>query len=228
MSKGIFITGTGTDVGKTFVSALITKKLRDNNINAGYYKPALSGCEYIDGKLVCGDAEFVCKTSNLNIDPNSLVSFFYETPVSPHLAAKLEDNPIEISTILSDFNNIKSQFDFITVEGCGGLICPIRIDNDLIMLTDIIKTLNLDMILVASASLGTINSTLLTVEYAKQQNLNIKGIILNNYDSNNFVHLDNKKQIEDFTKIPVIACIKYNSNEIEIDINDLLDLYKGV
>lgn len=70
MSKGIFITATGTDIGKTFVTALIIKKLRQNGINAG-------------------DSEYVCKVSSMENDPKSLVSYIYETQVSPHLAAQL-------------------------------------------------------------------------------------------------------------------------------------------
>ena len=63
MSKGIFITATGTDIGKTFVTALITKKLRQNGFNAGYYKGALSGAKWIDGQLVAGDPDYICRVS---------------------------------------------------------------------------------------------------------------------------------------------------------------------
>lgn len=87
MSKGIFLTGTSTEIGKTFVTALIVKKLHENGLNAGYYKPALSGAEYVNGTLTAGDAAHVCQTAGLQAEANSLVSYIYETAVSPHLAA---------------------------------------------------------------------------------------------------------------------------------------------
>ena len=101
MSKGIFITATGTDIGKTFVTGLIVKLLRENNINASYYKAALSGAEIIDGQLIPGDAKYVCDISKLDEDPKSLVSYIYKTAVSPHLASQIENNPIELTKIKS-------------------------------------------------------------------------------------------------------------------------------
>ena len=228
MSKGIFITGTGTDVGKTFVTALITKKLLEHGLNAGYYKPALSGAECKNGELVPGDADYVCKLSGLEKDPNSLVSYIYETAVSPHLASKIEQKPIEMQKIISDFGKIKESFDYITVEGSGGIVCPLRIDDQTIMLSDVIKALSLDVILVASAALGAINSTVLTVEYAKQNDICIKGVILNCYEADNFLHEDNKRQIEYITGIPIIACVGSNASGIEIDAEILAELYKEV
>lgn len=216
--KGIFITGTGTDIGKTYVSALIIKNLRDNGIDAGYYKPALSGAYRQDNKLIPGDAEYVCQISGLTESPETLVSYIFETPVSPHLAATIESSSyIDEKVIVEDYTKLAEKYDFILVEGCGGIMCPLRIpysshENDqnksnLLILPDIIKLLNLDIIIVADAGLGTINAVLLTVSYAKQQDITIAGIILNNYDKNNFLHQDNKKQIEFLTTLPVLYCI---------------------
>jgi len=96
------------------------------------------------------------------------------------------------------------------------------------MLTDVIKAFNLDIIIVAASGLGTINSTVLTCEYAKQQNFTIKGIIFNNYEPENFLHIDNKKQIEYLTGIPVIDCISLNATDLSIDAETLTSLYKEV
>jgi len=144
------------------------------------------------------------------------------------LAAQIENNPIETDVILSGFNEITKQYDYISVEGSGGIVCPLRLDDKQIMLTDIIKLLNLDVIIVASAQLGTINSVVLTVEYAKQHNINVKAIILNNYDGNNFLHVDNKKSIEYLTKIPVVACVANNSENLDIEASTLCKLYEEI
>ncbi|MGE4385703.1 MAG: dethiobiotin synthase [Endomicrobiaceae bacterium] len=228
MSKAVFIAGTSTDVGKTFVTGLILKKLRGGKINAGYYKAALSGAEETGGKLIPGDAKYVCDISGIKEDPQTLVSFIYKTPVSPHLAAQLENHPVDLNKIESDFNALKSVYEYITVEGSGGLVCPLRVDDKIIMLTDVIKRLNLDIVIVASSLLGTINSAVLTVEYAKKLNITVKAVIMNYFDKNNFMHIDNKKQIEKFTGVPVIAAVSENSRDIGADEEIIKRLYKEI
>lgn len=225
MSKGLFVTATGTDVGKTYVTGLIVKLLREHGDNAGYYKGALSGAERIDGELIPGDSKAVSATAHLSADPKELVSYIYETAVSPHLAAQLENKPVELSVILSDFEKAKKSFDFITVEGSGGIVCPLRLDEQRIMLKDVIKLLQLAVLIVAPSELGTINSVVLTVEYARINDIHVKGIILNNYDEKNFLHRDNKKSIELLTKIPVITCVAENAADLVIDVNTLRGLF---
>ena len=92
------------------------------------------------------------------------------------------------------------------------------------MLPDVIKALELDIIIVASASLGTINSTILTAEYAKYHGINVKGIILNNYDEKDLMQKDNKIQVEALTGIKVIAAVKKDEKDIE----DLSYIFKEV
>ena len=208
MKHGIFITGTGTDIGKTWFSGLLVKYLREKGINAGYYKAALSGAEECNGKLIPGDAKFVCETAALPIEPEQLVSCIYRTAVSPALAAELEGNQPQLEVIEQDYHNLFRNFDFLVVEGSGGIVCPIRRDDSPIMLTDIIQRLDLDLLLVADAGLGTINSTILTLEYAQRRNLTVRGIVLNRFDSRNFLHQDNRQSLEMMTGLPVAASIK--------------------
>jgi len=222
MNRRVFITGTSTDVGKTYISSLLVKSLRENNINCGYFKGALSGAYLEDNELLPGDAKEVCTRANLNCEPKDLVSYTFKEPVSPHLAAKINNEIIELNKIKEDFDRISKNYDFMVVEGCGGIVCPLRFDDKKIMLTDIIKLLNLPIIIVADGGLGTINDTVLTTEYAKSQGFSIIGIILNNYDENNIMHIDNKKMIEELTKIPVIACVKENDESINISLKEII------
>ena len=122
MTKAIFITATGTDVGKTYISALIVKKLRELGYNCGYFKPALSGAEVVDGKIIPGDCDYVLKQSGINVPTENYVSYIYKTAVSPHLASEIENNPIKIEKIKSDFERIKKEFDYVVVEGAGGIV----------------------------------------------------------------------------------------------------------
>lgn len=223
--KGLFITATGTDVGKTYVTALLVKKLRESGINAGYYKAALSGAFYESGALMAGDSAYVVKTASIPAEPNSLVSYLFEPAVSPHLAAQMAQQPIEESIILRDFLSCCEQFDCMTVEGSGGIVCPLRLDKKSLMLTDIIRLLGLPVLIIASAGLGTINSTVLTVEHAKAKGIAVKGIILNWYEQANRMHRDNKAQLERLTGCPVVATVSKDADSLESDVDALYRLY---
>lgn len=213
MDKGIFITGTGTDVGKTYVTALIVKKLNEEGIKTGYYKAAISGANSIENS----DAGYVKKISKINQKEDTLLSYIYITPVSPHLASKIEGKPVNMTKILKDFNRVKNKYDFIVVEGSGGIVCPIRYDNiENIFLEDIIKKLELKSLIVADAGLGTINSVVLTVSYMKSKNITVSGIILNNYKGG-IMEEDNIYMIEKITGVKVISCVSKDDKDIYID-----------
>lgn len=222
MSKGLFISATGTDVGKTYVTALIVKKLRRAGFNAGYYKAALSGADCIEDS----DAGFVNKTAQIGQEEKSLLSYLYKNAVSPHLAAKLEGNPVEKNIVISDYKAVQEKYDYVTVEGSGGIVCPIRYDDKArYFLEDIIKWLKLPVLLVADAGLGTINSVVLTHEYMQNHGLKLQGIILNNY-TGSIMQNDNIKMIEDMTGQKVLAKIAPNDTDIDIDIEIMRSLYE--
>ena len=224
--KSVFVTATGTDVGKTYISELLVKKMRDFGLNCGYYKPALSGAiKQHDGSLLPGDCDYVVSTSGLNVEPVSCVSYCFEEAVSPHLAAERQGVRIDKNVIKTDFENRTHLFDYLVVEGAGGITCPFNMKEEQLLLPDIIKFLGLDVVIVADGGLGTINSVLLTVEYAKAKGLNIKGIILNNYDEYNFMHVDNKCQIERLTGVKVIAEVKKGEKDLNISEHDLLKIF---
>ena len=228
MSKGIFVTATGTDVGKTYVCGLLVKKVRDLNINCGYYKPVLSGLERIGDKLIPGDAQYVLKTAGIESEPMDSVSYAFEPAVSPHLASRMANRQISVEKIISDFSNKSKMYDYLVVEGAGGITCPFSMDGEVILLDDVIKSLNMDILVISPAGLGSINYALLTVEYAKQKGINVRGIILNGYEKDNFMHIDNKKCIEKLTGIPVVAVVEHNAKELNIEKDVLLNLFKEI
>lgn len=225
MKNALFVTGTGTDVGKTYVTALLIKKLKEMGLDTSYYKAALSGALQMDSVLIPGDADYVKHIAHLEDDLSCMVSYVYQEAVSPHLAAQSEGNPVELNKIISDFQKQCSLHDYVIVEGSGGIICPIRYDeSQQIFLVDIIKSLNLETIIVADAGLGTINSVCLTVYYLKQQHIGIKGIIFNNY-TGSIMQQDNKKMIELMTGIPIIGFVYPNGTELIITDTILKTLY---
>lgn len=222
LSKGLFISATGTDIGKTYVTALIVKKLREAGLNAGYYKAALSGVDCIKNS----DAGFVNEFAKIGQDENTLLSYLYKNAVSPHLAAKIEGNPVEKDVVIQGYKTVQAKYDYVTVEGSGGIICPIRYDDKAqYFLEDIIKWLNLSVLLVADAGLGTINSVVLTKEYMQNHGLKLQGIILNNY-TGTVMQKDNIKMIEEMTGEKVLALVKPNDTDIDIDLEVLRNLYE--
>ncbi len=224
--KSVFVTATGTDIGKTYVSALLVKKMRDLNYNCGYYKPALSGAiRQKDGSLLPGDCDYVVKTANLDVEPLNCVTYCFEEAVSPHLTAERQGVSISNEVIKSEYLKRTNEYDFMIVEGAGGITCPFNMKEEKLLLPDVIKNLGLDIIIVADGGLGTINSVLLTVEYAKSCGLNIRGIIFNNYDKDDFMHQDNKKQVEVLTGVKVIAVVSKGDKDLNILEKDLLDIF---
>lgn len=230
MTKSIFITATGTDVGKTYISALIVKKMREYGLNCGYYKPVLSGAEVNQqGDVIPGDCKFVADTAGLDIDPMCCLSYCFKEAVSPHLAAKRAGVQIMESQIIEDYDNLKKKYDYMVLEGAGGITCPLADapqKSDLVLLSDLIKHMGKDVLVVADGGLGTINSVVTTIEFIRICGISIKGIILNNFDKNNFMHRDNIYMIEKMTGVNVIATVAKNQSNIEIEKNVLESLFK--
>ena len=217
MSKNIFITATGTDVGKTYVSALIVKEMRKAGYNCGYFKPVLSGVEEDDGKLKVSDCNYVVETAQIPCAADECVTYWWEEAVSPHLAAQRAEMEIDISKIKQKFEKLSKDYDYLLIEGAGGITCPLRLENgEKYLLKDLIKELGTSIIIVADGGLGTINSTLLTVEYARNNNIPIAGIILNNFNPDSFMHQDNLKQVEYLTGIKVAATVERGQKDIKL------------
>ena len=229
MSKAVFLTGTGTDIGKTYISGLIVKKLAEAGKNPAYYKAAMSGNDRReDGSLIPGDALFVQKTSGISQPLEEMCPYVYENAWSPHLASRVEGNPVDLEVVRKGFLETADKYDYITMEGSGGILCPLCFDERRIQLEDVIREFELSSILVADAGLGTINSVVLTAEYMKARSLPIKGIIFNHYHPGNIMEDDNIFMCEHMTGLPVIAKIQDNATELETDADVLAALYDEV
>lgn len=220
MNKSIFITGTGTDIGKTYTSALIMKKLLNEKYNACYFKPVLSGAEVINGKLYAGDIEYVKKISGLNVDTKLLGSYVFEDACSPHLAAELAEQPILIDKIVNDYKKLTEKFEYIISEGAGGIICPFSNDNKPLYTKDIISALDTSVVLVSTTSLGSINNALLSISYMQQHYIDIRGIIFNGY-TRNIIDDDNIDFILKHTNVPLLSVIAKGAENININIKKL-------
>ena len=124
MSKALFITGTGTDIGKTYVTGLIVKKLAEEGKSAAYYKAAMSGNDRrADGSLIPGDALFVQKISGITQPLEEMCPYVYEHAYSPHLASRIEGHPVEMAVVRDGYRAVCDKYDYVTVEETAVLTC---------------------------------------------------------------------------------------------------------
>ena len=229
MSKALFVTGTGTDTGKTYVTGLIVKKLQEAKKNPAYYKAAMSGNDRCpDGTLIPGDALAVQTMSGIDQSLTSMCPYVYEHAYSPHLASRLEGNPVVMDVVTHGFADVTAVYDYVTVEGSGGILCPICFDEARIQLEDVVKELHLSSILIADAGLGTINSVVLTAEYMKTHGLPLKGIIFNHYHPGDVMEDDNIFMCEHMTGLPTLAKVQDDDTELDMNIDALCALYDEV
>lgn len=226
MSKKLFITGTGTDVGKTYVTALLLKKLRDAGFSAAYYKAAMSGNQRGDQGIIPGDAVFVKEFSGIPQSLEEMSPYVYESAVSPHLAAKIEGNPVRLHKIIQGLEQLEG-YEYVAMEGSGGILCPLSYDEKKLWLADVLEERKMSCLLVADAGLGVINGVGLTAFYMKEKGIPLKGIIFNRYEEGNLMHQDNRAMVEELTGVKVLACVKEKDTELDLSLEQLLWLYEG-
>lgn len=212
MMKGVFLTGTGTGVGKTYVAALLVKALRDEGVNAGYFKAALSGLE--DGP---SDAARVCRRAGLPEPPEFFVPYAFGPAVSPHLAARWAGRPIELPQIEAAHQRVAARYDFIVAEGSGGIVCPLRLEGDQLMLVDVVRALGYPAVVISPAGLGAINASVLTAHYARAQGLRVLGAVLNGFEPGNLMHEDNARAIERLAALPILARVEREAKSMALD-----------
>lgn len=199
--KGLFITATGTEIGKTVVSAGIAATLKNAGINVGVMKPISSGDT--------SDAEYLKHAAQVD-DPLNLINpISLRYPLAPSVSARIECIDIDIAAIETKYDRLSKKYDFMIVEGVGGIAVPI---NDDFLVSHLIHRLNLPVVIIALSGLGTINHTMLTVEFARQNNIKIIGIVLNqiNADTTGLVEQTNPEEIERITNVPIVGNVPYD------------------
>ncbi len=200
MSKGILITGTDTDVGKTFVSCLIAKELKESGARVGVMKPTESDCQNNNDRIP-KDSLALKEASGTKTDIDIINPYRFKEAISPNVAAHREGIEIDIDRIIENYKTISDSHDRVVIEGSGGLMVPFSDKHTII---DLALEFNWSVIIVAASKLGVINHTFLTVYTAKQMGLNLKGIVLN-HTTEDSDHTDdyNLRELEK-TKLPVI------------------------
>lgn len=211
MVKGIFITATDTEVGKTVVTAGIVFALRSRGISAGVMKPVATGGTWINGDLVSEDALFLAKATGCDESDLALINpVIMEPPLAPYTVTRIEKQEIDLDKIKNSYNKIKSICDFVIVEGIGGILVPVKKDY---YVADMIEEMGLSVIIVARPDLGTINHTLLTIREAERRGIGVKGIVFNHTRArvSGDAEKTNPGIISELSGIPVIGILPYDA-----------------
>jgi dethiobiotin synthetase len=214
--RGVFITGTDTDVGKTWVAAGLTAALKEKGRNAVYFKPIQSGCPPEGGRLIPTDARLAKDVAGLTEPLEVLTPIALRLPLAPGVAAAQAGVEVDLERIAAGVRDLATRYDFLVVEGAGGLYVPL-IGMDFLVL-DLIRWLGLPLVVVAKSGLGTINHTVLTVKAALGAKIEVAGIILNRYpEKPGLAQETNPGVIEALTGVPIMGRLP----EVP-DINDLV------
>jgi len=178
-ARAFFITGTDTGVGKTVVTGALAGALRRRGVDCGIMKPIQTGAtRKPDGSWFAPDAEYLRLVSGVGDPLNLICPQIFEAATAPSVAAAAEDLCVDIPALHAAFHKLASQHDILLVEGAGGLAVPIH--NRYVM-ADLAHDLELPAIIVARPNLGTINHTVMTVEYARSKGVTVHGIIISGY-----------------------------------------------
>ncbi|MBN2216835.1 MAG: dethiobiotin synthase [Pirellulales bacterium] len=175
---GLFITGTDTEVGKTYIAALVARDLRERGCRVGVYKPAASGARRIDGRLVADDAVQLWEAAGRPGRLDEVCPQVFEAPLAPHLAAQAEGKQLNAPLLLDGIEPWQKQYEFVLVEGAGGLMSPL---GDDLYVADLAAAFGYPLVVVTPNKLGTINQTLQTLMAAAhfRRPLDVAGMVLN-------------------------------------------------
>lgn len=207
--KGIFITGTDTGVGKTIVTYVLGLLLKEKGINVGVMKPVQCGGE---------DTKFLMKSLDIKDSLKDVNPYFSKEALSPHLAFKRQRQNVYPKKILDAYQKLRKCHDWMLVEGAGGLMVPLA-DNYLV--ADLIKDMDLELVIVARLGLGTINHTLLTINQARQMGIKVKGVLFNSPEKKNIgvPEKTNPQVIRHIAKVPVLGIVPYLETKDVAEVN---------
>lgn len=201
-----FITGTDTGVGKTFVTRLILKTLRNTGLDAVGYKP-----------VACGDRDdaVILAQASGGIEIEAVNPVYLKTAVAPYVAGMLENHEIDPAVLVAGFHQLAEKHGKVIVEGAGGWEVPITANY---RISDLAADLKLPVIVVAGNRLGVINHVLLTIQAIQAKGLTCAGIVLNQLeDEMDTAMITNKGVIENLAGVPLLEHLIYGQDFLEAD-----------
>lgn len=201
--RGLFITATDTDTGKTFITGCIAATLKRRGLNVGVFKPLASGGVYNENnQLVAEDANFLMMAAGIAENDRHIVNqVCLEPALTPAIAAKISGSSIDMDAVIKKLLVDAERYDIVLVEGVGGIVAPLWEDY---LVADMMRRLALPAIVVCNSGLGAINHTVLTLDYALARGIAVKGVIMNNWQGG-VLEESNREYIERLGNTGVIG-----------------------
>ncbi|TWT60141.1 dethiobiotin synthase [Rubinisphaera italica] len=216
--RGLFVTGTDTDVGKTYITCELIRRLRAEDCSVGAYKPVCSGSVLsITGQQTWSDLEELHSATGREFPSDRICPQRFHTAVAPPRAAALESRVVNESQLIDGLADWQSHVDYLLVEGAGGLLSPV---SDQHTNASLAQEFGFPILIIARAGLGTINHTLLTIEAAQSRGLRIAGIILNETQPRSLVTgrdeslNHNLQDLRSWTNCPVLGYWSYQGHAL--------------
>lgn len=203
-ARGFFITGTDTDVGKTWIAAGLLAALTAQGHVTAAMKPIASGCRDTPDGLRNDDAMLLMRHASLDLPYAQVNLYAFAEPVAPHIAARMAGCEIEIDALKATFETIASQADFLIVEGVGGWKVPL---NERETTADLALALGLPVILVVGMRLGCLNHTLLTCESIISYGMTLAGWVANTIDPSFREFDENVQALRDRIATPLLGIV---------------------
>lgn len=212
--KAFFITGTDTGVGKTVITAGLAGSMRKLGINVGVMKPIATGIQQKTG-FKSSDVAVIVSASSTKDSEDLINPVFLPIPTSPYDATKLLSIPIDMQSILEKFTRLLSVHEVLLVEGIGGIMTPIAKN---FFVADMIKTMDIETIIVTRASIGTLNHTMLTYQMCKDYDIKVKGLIINNFDEKGTAAEKNSPiTLHEISGLDILGVVPFIKDYTEID-----------
>jgi len=225
--RGLFVTGTDTDVGKTYITAMIARQLVAEGQRVAVYKPVASGCENVNGTLVSEDATTLWEATGRHGALDSVCPQRFAAPLSPHRAAQQDGKQVDEEQLRVGLTAAASDCDVVLIEGAGGLLSPISADE---FNADLAFDFGYPMIVVAANGLGVINQTLQTLVTAEtfREGIGVAGVILNDrHDCSDLSCRTNAEDLRDRSVPPLLAEVAFASKSISPRV-DWLTIAEGL
>ncbi|EIJ66723.1 dethiobiotin synthase [Candidatus Nitrosopumilus salaria BD31] len=203
--KSLFISGTDTDVGKTYVTAGLAVTLRKMGVDVGVMKPFAAGNAQKKG-FKSEDVEILANAAQVSDSENLLNPQFFPIAASPYTAwMNLKVKP-QINSAISNFKTLSKIHSMVLVEGMGGIMTPI-LKNYFVV--DLIKEMRIPAVLVTRTKVGTVNHTIMTVQMCRNYKIPIKGIIINDFDSDGYKIRELTRDLKSLTQVPILGSIPF-------------------
>jgi dethiobiotin synthetase len=208
MAKGFFVTGTDTGVGKTIITAALIKASGLLGFRTCGMKPIETGCLREGDMLTPSDGMFIKTIAHMEESVNHISPCCFENPLAPLPASEIEGTPVDFEKIGKEYTALSQKYDVVVVEGIGGLLVPFRKDY---FVLDLARDFGLPLIVVSRPGLGSINHTMLSVNYAIKEGLTVAGIIINYSRPPEGTSAENTNPdvIKEISPVPIIGIFPY-------------------